>query len=235
MMEYIRSRKYDQWMNKIMGPNPIKLTEELMQNHAIPVGARVCDLGSGQGLTSIFLAREYGLNVYAADLWSDPEENRRFFESAGAANVIPVKADAEKLPFERNFFDAVISVDSYNYFGRDEAYLDEKLLPFLKKGGLIYLAIPGMKHDCHAHLPEVLLRSWTPEQLEYMHDAAWWRVLIGKCRGVEILELSEMESNEEVWADWLKQENEYAVNDRKAMLSGGGEYLNFIKIVLKKR
>ena len=56
-MEYIRSRKYDQWMNKIMGPNPIKLTEELMQNHAIPVGARVCDLGSGQGLTSIFLAR----------------------------------------------------------------------------------------------------------------------------------------------------------------------------------
>lgn len=68
-----------------------------------------------------------------------------------------------------------------------------------------------------------------------MHDAAWWRVLIGKCRGVEILELSEMESNEEVWADWLKQENEYAVNDRKAMLSGGGEYLNFIKIVLKKR
>ncbi len=44
-----------------------------------------------------------------------------------------------------------------------------------------------------------------------------------------------MESNEEVWADWLKQENEYAVNDRKAMLSGGGEYLNFIKIVLKKR
>lgn len=102
-MEYIRSRKYDQWMNKIMGPNPIKLTEELMQNHAIPVGARVCDLGSGQGLTSIFLAREYGLTVYAADLWSDPEENRRFFESAGAANVIPVKADTEKLPFERDF------------------------------------------------------------------------------------------------------------------------------------
>ena len=60
-------------------------------------------------------------------------------------------------------------------------------------------------------------------------------MLIGKCRGVEILELSEMGSNEEVWADWLKQENEYAVNDRKAMLSGGGKYLNFIKIVLKKR
>ena len=122
-----------------------------------------------------------------------------------------------------------------SWFSAASEVVSVVLLPFLKKGRLIYLAIPGMKRDCHAHLPEVLLRSWTPEQLEYMHDAAWWRALIGKCRGAEILELSEMESNEEVWADWLKQENEYAVNDRKAMLSGGGEYLNFIKIVLKKR
>ena len=30
-----------------------------------------------------------------------------------------------------NSFDAVVSTDSYNYFGRDPAYLDEKLLPFL--------------------------------------------------------------------------------------------------------
>ena len=238
-MHYIRSQRYDtpQFTEKMMGPNPIKLTEELMLENRTSAGAVVCDLGSGQGITSAFLAQEYGFQVYACDLWSDPVENQAFFDQLGLPHeqLIPVKADALNLPFEPAFFDAVVSVDSYNYFGRDEAYLDEKLLPFLKKGGLIYLAIPGMKHDCPAHLPEVLLRSWTPEQLEYMHDAAWWRVLIGKCRGVEILELSEMESNEEVWADWLKQENEYAVNDRKAMLSGGGEYLNFIKIVLKKR
>lgn len=68
-----------------------------------------------------------------------------------------------------------------------------------------------------------------------MHDAAWWRALVEKCRGAEVLDVSEMESNEEVWADWLKQENEYAVNDRKAMLAGGGKYLNFIRILLKKK
>ena len=44
-----------------------------------------------------------------------------------------------------------------------------------------------------------------------------------------------MESNEEVWADWLKQENEYAVGDRKAMEAGGGKYLNFVSIVLRKK
>jgi len=44
-----------------------------------------------------------------------------------------------------------------------------------------------------------------------------------------------MESNEEVWANWLKQENEYAVSDRKAMEAGGGKYLNSIAIILRKK
>ena len=48
-------------------------------------------------------------------------------------------------------------------------------------------------------------------------------------------EIAEMESNDEVWADWLKQENEYAVGDRKSMEAGGGKYLNFNKIVLRKK
>lgn len=44
-----------------------------------------------------------------------------------------------------------------------------------------------------------------------------------------------MESNIEVWADWLKQDNEYAVADRRTMEVGGGKYLNFISIILKKK
>mgnify|MGYP002529403890 FL=1 len=238
-MKYIRSERYDtpELQAKIMGPNPVKLEEELLQNHQIPQGAVVCDLGSGQGLTSVFLAREYGFTVYAADLWSEPAENQAFFDSLGipAGQIIPVKADATALPFARDFFDAVVSTDSYNYFGHDPAYLDDKLLPFVKPGGLIYIAIPGMKRDCHDALPEVLLRSWTPEQLEYMHDVAYWRRMVEQCRGAEIISVAEMESNEEVWADWLKQENEYAIGDRKAMEAGGGKYLNFIAIVLRKR
>ena len=238
-MKYIRSERYDtpELQAKIMGPNPVKLEEELLQNHQIPQGAVVCDLGSGQGLTSVFLAREYGFTVYAADLWSEPAENQAFFDSLGipAGQIIPVKADATALSFARDFFDAVVSTDSYNYFGRDPAYLDDKLLPFVKPGGLIYIAIPGMKRDCHDALPEVLLRSWTPEQLEYMHDVAYWRRMVEQCRGAEIISVAEMESNEEVWADWLKQENEYAIGDRKAMEAGGGKYLNFIAIVLRKR
>ena len=238
-MHYSKSEKYNspELQAKIMGPNPVKLEEELLLDHRIPDGAVVCDLGSGQGLTSVFLAKEYGFTVYAADLWSDPEENRKFFDAMGLdrGQIIPVKADAADLPFEKEFFDAVVSTDSYNYFGRDPRFLDEKLLPFVKSGGYIYIAIPGMKKDCHNALPPELLLSWTPEQLDYLHDADYWRKITGECRGAEVLSVKEMESNEEVWADWLRQENEYAVGDRKAMEAGGGKYLNFIAIVLRKK
>lgn len=238
-MNYIRSQAYStpELMKKIMGPNPVKLEEELLLDCRLPRGAVVCDLGSGQGLTSVFLAREYGFTVYAADLWSDPAENRAFFRSLGLpdSQIIPVKADAADLPFARDFFDGVVSVDSYNYFGRDPDYLDQKLLPFVKPGGYLYFAIPGMKRDCHDRLPAELLLSWTPEQLDYMHDAAYWSAMVGQCRGADVLAVEEMESNEEVWADWLAQENEYAVGDRKSMEAGAGQYLNFLRIVLRKR
>ena len=237
-MNYPLSEKYNnpEFMAKIMGPNPLKLEEELLLEHQIPTGSTVCDLGSGQGLTSVFLAKEYGFKVYAADLWSDPKENRIFFTEMGLTDqqIIPVKADAENLPFEKEFFDAVVSTDSYNYFGRSTEYLDDRLLPFVKKGGYIYIAIPGMKKDCHDDLPQELLLSWTPEQLEYMHDVNYWTNMVNSCKGANVISVSEMESNEEVWEDWLKQDNEYAIGDRKAMEAGGGKYLNFIKIVLRK-
>lgn len=238
-MEYLKSQKYEapELMSKIMGPNPIKLEEELLDGCALPEGSVVCDLGSGQGLTSVFLVKEYGFTVYAADLWSDPDENRAFFDSMGVdrEKLIPVKADATDLKFEPEFFDGIVSTDSYNYFGRDPHYLDDKLLPFVKKGGLIYICIPGMKKDLHDDLPPELLLSWTPEQLAYMRDTDYWRSIVGQSCGAEVLEVSEMESNDEVWADWLKQENEYAIGDRRSMEAGAGKYLNFIKIVLRKK
>ena len=237
-MHYPKSQAYStaELMSKIMGPNPIKLMEELLTGHQIPRGSRVCDLGSGQGLTSVFLAREYGFTVYAADLWSEPEDNQKFFDQMGLSReqIIPVKADATDLPFEKEFFDAVVSVDSYHYFGRDESYLDEKLLPLVKSGGHIYIAVPGTKRDCHHDLPPVLLRSWTAEDLETMHDVPYWKAMVSKSHA-ELISVREMESNAEVWADWLRQDNEYARNDRKSMEAGGGDYLNFIAIVLRKK
>ncbi|MDO4540064.1 MAG: class I SAM-dependent methyltransferase [Syntrophomonadaceae bacterium] len=237
-MNYPRSNRYDTHLvrQKIMGPNPIKLVEELLLNHQIPQGALVMDLGSGQGLTSVFLVKEYGFRVFAADLWSDPTDNKRFFEAMSLTpeQIMPLKADAENLPFAAETFDAVVCTDSYNYFGRDPAYLG-KLLPVIKHGGFLYIAVPGMKKDCHDLIPPELLLSWTPEQLDYLHDAVYWKNLISQTEGIENLSVYEMESNEEVWDDWLACDNEYAEGDRKSMEAGGGRYLNFVAIVLQRK
>lgn len=223
--------------SKIMGPNPLKMCEELLEGHFIPRNALVMDLGSGTGITSALLACEYGFVVYAADLWSNPGENMRFFESLGldGRQVIPVKADATDLPFATEFFDAVVSIDSYNYFGRDASYLEEKLLPFVKSGGYLYLAFPGMVKDCHGNLPAELLLSWTPEQMDFIHDMAWWRAIFFQVEGIEILSMRELACHEEAWADWLVCENDYARGDRAAMEAGAGKYLNTLGVVLRKK
>lgn len=106
--------------------------------------------------------------------------------------IVPIKADAEALPFDKEFFDAIICTDSYNYFGRFENYLDDKLLPILKKGGILLIAIPGMKKDLHTNLPAELLLSWTPEQLDYIHDIPYWTRILEKSSGAKILSIREI-------------------------------------------
>ncbi len=237
-MNYIKCSHYDTTLvrQKIMGPNPIKIEEELLQNHVIPRGSLVMDLGSGQGLTSVFLVKEYGFRVFATDLWCDPTEVKHFFDDMGLTNeqIMPIHADATALPYAEETFDAVVSVDSYHYFGRDPAYLGKHLLPLVRHGGMLYIAVPGMKKDCHDNLPPEFLLSWTPEDLDTIHDAAYWENIIRQTPGVEIVSIHEMESNEEVWNDWLASDNDYARGDRKSMEAGAGKYMNFVAIILRR-
>lgn len=236
-MKYPLADKYQKLHHLIMGPNPLKLQEELLLNHHLAPGSTVMDLGSGNGLTSLLLAKEYGFRVYAADLWSEPQQIQAFFADQGlsADKLTAVHADATALPFAPSFFDAVISIDSYHYFGCDSTYLDSKLLPVIKPGGYLYIAIPGMKKDCHHNLPPELLLSWTAEELETLHDVPYWQNILSQAQGADIISLQEMVSNQECWDDWLQCDNEYAIGDRKAMAAGGGKYLNFIAIVLRKK
>jgi len=66
-----------------MGPNALWLVEELTAAMDLRPGMRVLDLGCGRALTSVFLAREYGVHVTAADLWIDPSDNWERIRAAG--------------------------------------------------------------------------------------------------------------------------------------------------------
>src|SRR5688572_1745505 len=72
-----RSSRYDPaWViAHEIGPNVLWLTEFLCQAMDLRSGMRVLDLGCGKGLSSVFLAREFDLQVWATDLWISATEN----------------------------------------------------------------------------------------------------------------------------------------------------------------
>lgn len=150
-MKYTRSQTYDRQflLDNMMGPNAMKMLEELTELPGmleLKPGMRVLDLGCGRGLTSIFLAKEFGVQVFATDLWITASENFARFKEAGIdQRIIPIHADAADLPYADEYFDAIISIDAYHYFGRVEGFVDEKIAPLLKKGGKLAIVVPGLK------------------------------------------------------------------------------------------
>ncbi len=76
--------------------------------------------------------------------------------------------------------------------------------------------------------------KWTPEQLNDIHDIAYWTNIFSETEEIDILSIREMESNEELRNDWMACDHEYARSDRKAM-EAGGKYLNFISAILRRK
>lgn len=213
----------------MMGPNAWMLTKELTENLPFKKGMRVLDLGCGRGLSSIFLAETFGVEVFAADLWTGATENYVRFQQAGVSSLtVPIHCDALQLPFAEGFFDAVVSVDAYHYFGNNDTYFKEILKPLLKKNALVAIAFPGMKYEVQTKIPEEMKPFWDPEALEMWHSIDWWKPKFAPY--LENFAIAEMDCFAKAWSDWLACDNPYAVEDRKMIDTDNGRYMNLIKI-----
>ncbi len=233
-MKYLKSEKYDNDFVKanMMGPNSMIILENLLENVTLTDNMRVLDLGCGKGLTSIFLAKEYGVQVFAVDLWIPAGENYKRFKKMGLENqIIPIHADAMQLPFAEDYFDAVISVDAYHYFGSNETYFDKYLSKMLKKDALIAIGIPGMKYEIHNCIPDEMEPYWNEEALRTWNSCDWWEILLSKSASFKIKKIQEMACFDEAWQDWLKTDNKFALGDRAMIEMDNGRYMNLISII----
>lgn len=184
-----------------MGPHPLWLLEDLLQDVDLQAGMRVLDLGCGLGMTSTFLAHEFDVDVVAADYWIDANENQERFDADGVSpRVTAVDAEAHALPFDYGEFDAIISVDSFHYFGTSDLYIGY-ISKFLKPGGALAVASPGAVVEPRAlgGLPHHVRRLAGWEALSF-HTAEWWRFHWEQSQQVVI---SSTRSQPEGWADWL--------------------------------
>src|SRR6476661_2381126 len=111
---FLRSSKYNpEWIvaSASGGAHSLWLTEWLTEAMDLRRGMRVLDLGCGRAASSVFLHREFGVEVWAADLWFAATENLTRIRDAGVADgVFPIHADARALPFATGFFDAIVSI-----------------------------------------------------------------------------------------------------------------------------
>ena len=218
----------------MMGPNALRISEEMAYHLNIQKNMRVLDLGCGCGLSTFLLVQKYGAKVFAADLWISPTENYERFKTIGIEeNTVPISADATKgLPFANNYFDILFSVDSYHYFGRTTEMLPS-LIPFVKKGGYIAVAIPGWKTELPNGAPLELKPFFSEEDAECFKTLAWWKNLWGKAEGIEIIDCREMACCKQAWDEWLTSSNPYAVADLGIMEAEKGRYFNIIQLIAK--
>ena len=170
-----RAGRYDPRLvlDCVMGPPVLWLAEALSEVLDLRPGMRVLDLGCGKALSSIFFAKEFGVTVTAADLWIKPHENQRRIDAAGIAHLAtPVLAEAHALPLAHDTFDAIVSLDAYQYFGTDDLYLGT-IAKFLKPGGRLGIVVPGLCREIDA-VPEHL-KPWWEWDFCCFHSPGWWQ------------------------------------------------------------
>lgn len=111
------------------------------------------------------------MQVFATDLWIAASENYARFKEAGLEQgIIPIHADVADLPYADEYFDAIISIDSYQYFGREEGVADKENCAAIEKGSEGSVVVPGLIKDIHDNIPPEMLLSWNPEDIETLRS-----------------------------------------------------------------
>jgi SAM-dependent methyltransferase len=217
------------------GANPLWLTEWLAQAVALRPGMRVLDLGCGRALSSIFLRREFGVQVWATDLWHSASENLQRIRDAGVEDgVFPIHADARSLPFAGEFFDAVVSIDSDFYFGTDDLYLND-LARFVKPGGPVGIAGAGLMHEMDGPIPAHLTEWWAADQPWCLHSAAWWRRHWGRTGIVDVEVADAMPDGWQRWLDWHRVIAPDNAVEIRALEADRGSHLGYVRVVGRRR
>ncbi len=231
-----RSSQYhpDWVVESAFGANPLWLAEWLVAKIDLKAGMRVLDLGCGRAKSSVFLAREFGVQAWATDLWISATENLQRVRDAGVEDsVFPFHADARALPFAGEFFDAIVSIDSFSYYGSDGLYLNY-LAHFLKPGGQIGIAGAGLVKEFGAVVPEHLKRIWT-QDCWGLHSADWWRQHWGRTGIVDVQTADTMPEGWRVWLDWYNAALPKGRMTIETLQADQGEYLAYVRLVGRRR
>lgn len=232
-----RAAKYNpDWVTASVsgGANSLWLAEWLATALSLQPGMRVLDLGCGRASSSIFLHREFGVEVWATDLWYNVSENAQRIRDAGAADgVFPIHADARALPFAAEFFDAIVCIDSFVYYGTDDLYLSY-LARFVKPGGPLGIAGAGLMRELAGAPPPHLRAWWTPD-VWCLHAADWWRRHWERLGIVDVETADTMPDGWQLWLQWIRAIAPENHTEIAALVADRGDCLGYVRLVGRRR
>lgn len=232
---YPRSSKYDpDWiLENMMGSHCLWLQESLAGQMNLRPGMHVFDLGCGKAISSIFLAKEFDIKVWAADLWNSPTENWQRIREAGVVDkVFPIYADAHNLPFAEGYFDALMSINSLFFYVTDGEFLREKIIKYVKPGGEIGVIVPGFYREYADGVPADLKPYWS-EELDQWHTLDWWADCFTASGATDILIADTLPDNE--GNTIYRKSALIADNHEDPFNIIAGDNITFIRIIARRK
>jgi ubiquinone/menaquinone biosynthesis C-methylase UbiE len=139
--------EFNQWAEQGKGEemeaHHLSITEQTLALMNLKPGERVLDLGCGAGWASRLMAKAIADDdkpgqVVGLDV-SDEMVRRARAGSTAYDNVMFVVGSAQQIPWEENFFDKVLSVESFYYYADQERALAELFRVIAPKGKLYIL------------------------------------------------------------------------------------------------
>ena len=144
----ILQQEFNRWAEEGRGEemekHHLNITEQTLRRMELRPGERVLDLGCGAGWASRILARLVGDGpeghgqVVGVDI-SDEMIRRARAASRDFDNLMFVWGSAQQLPWEENFFDKVLSVESFYYYADQDRALHELFRVMAPRGRLFIL------------------------------------------------------------------------------------------------
>src|SRR5436309_456733 len=128
---------------------------------------------------------------------------KRIRDAGVEDGVFPIQADARLLPLAAEFFDAIVCIDSFFYYGTDDLYLNY-LARFVKPGGPVGIAGAGFMREIDGPVPAHLAAWWAQDLPYYLHSAAWWRRHWDRTGILDVAVADTLPDGWRFWRDWLK-------------------------------
>jgi ubiquinone/menaquinone biosynthesis C-methylase UbiE len=141
-------KEFNEWAQagegEKMERHHLDITEKTIRRMELRPGERVLDLGCGSGWATRLLARlvadgpEGFGQVVGLDV-SDEMVRQARASSKDFENILYVWGSAEKIPWEENFFDKVLSVESFYYYPDQDRALMELFRVMAPRGRMFIL------------------------------------------------------------------------------------------------